>query len=119
MTNYSKKEIAVLFSDGHFELAFPHLSEDIIWEIIGDHLLHGKSAVVTHCKKITEYFESVQTDFKTVDIIETERKIVIRGTGEFISDGKSVNLIAACDIYEFNSHSKLVKISSYCIPENK
>ena len=116
---HTQREIAESFSNGNFELTFPYLSENIIWSIIGENLFKGKSEVVANCRQISAYFQSVQTDFKTDDIIETDHKVVIRGTGEFIRDGKRVNLITACDVYEFNDHDELEKISSYCIPENK
>ena len=34
-------------------------------------------------------------------------------------DGKRVNFIAACDVYEFNDKNELERISSYCIPDKK
>lgn len=116
---HSKREIAESFSNGNFELTFPYLSESIVWNVIGENLFKGKSEVVSNCKQTSEYFKSVQTNFKTNDIIETDNKVVIRGTGEFIRDGKRINLTTACDVYEFNDSNELEKISSYCIPENK
>lgn len=112
-----QKDIAESFSNGNFEQTFPHLSENIIWNVIGENQFKGKSEVVENCKKTAEYFKSVQTDFKTEDVIVSDNKVVIRGTGEFIRDGKRVNLIVACDVYEFNDKNELEKISSYCIPE--
>lgn len=116
---HTQEEIAESFSNGNFELTFPYLSENIIWNVVGENLFKGKSEVVNNCKQTSEYFQSVETDFKTEDLIATDNKVVIRGTGEFIRDGKRVNLITACDVYEFNKKGELEKISSYCIPENK
>ncbi len=114
---YSKKEIAESFSNGNFELVFSHLSEKIEWNIVGENKFTGKSNVIRNCNQTAEYFKSVQTDFITEDIIESQNKIVIRGTGEFTRNGKRVNFIAACDVYEFNENNELERISSYCIPE--
>jgi len=37
------------------------------------------------------------------------------GTAEFIRDNQLVSTVSACDVYEFNSSRKIVKITSYCI----
>lgn len=116
---HTKKEIAEAFSNGNFELTFPYLSDSIIWNVIGENLFTGKNEVMNNCKRTAEYFKSVETNFQTEDAIATENKVVIRGTGEFIRDGKRVNLIPACDVYEFNSNDELERITSYCIPENR
>jgi hypothetical protein len=112
----SPREIAEAFSNGNFEQTFPYLSEDIVWNVIGENFFKGKSDVVENCRQTAEYFKSVQTDFKTEDVIVADNKVVIRGTGEFFRDGESINFIIACDVYEFNEKNELAKISSYCIP---
>lgn len=111
-----KIEIARLFSNGNFEPTFPHLSESIEWYVIGESIFKGKTEVVRNCEQTSEYFNSVETVFKTDDIIESGNKVIIRGTGEFFRDGKRLNLINACDVYEFNENNELQKILSYCIP---
>ncbi len=114
-----KKEIAVSFSNGNFETTFPYLSENITWHVIGEILFQGKSEVMANCKQTSEYFKTVQTEFKTDDIIESDAKIVVRGSVEFSRDGKRLNYILACDVYEFNDDNKLENILSYCIPDKK
>lgn len=115
-SKFSKKEISELFSRGEFEITSIYLSDDVIWSIVGEKELKGKTEVMSYCKKTTEYFNSVQTKFIIKDTIEDDKKVVIRGTGEFIKNGKTVNTITACDIYEFNDKNELIKIISYCIP---
>ena len=90
-----------------------------MWNVVGENLFNGKLEVVDNCRQTSEYFKSVETDFRTEDIIVVGNKVVIRGEGEFRRDGARINLITACDIYEFNEKGKLEKISSYCIPEKK
>ena len=116
---YTQIEIAEAFSNGNFELTYPYLSESVIWNVVGDSLFTGKDEVMANCKRTADYFKSVETNFRTEDVIAADNKVVVRGTGEFIRDGKRVNLIPACDVYEFNSDGELEKISSYCIPENR
>jgi hypothetical protein len=115
---HSQKEIAEAFSIGNFELTFAYLSNNIVWDVVGENLFKGKSAVINNCKQTSEYFKSAETNFKTEDSIAADNKVIIRGTGEFKRDGKRINFITACDVYEFNKEGELEKIFSYCIPRN-
>jgi hypothetical protein len=115
----TQQQIAEAFSNGNFELAFPYLSEKITWNVVGENVFKGKESVIANCKQTADYFNSVQTVFNTDEVIASNNKVVVSGTAEFIKDGKRVNFISACDVYEFNSKNELEKISSYCIPEKK
>lgn len=114
---HSKKEIAELFSNGKFDKILDCLSEEIVWNVVGEKIFSGKKAVTKNCEQTAEYFKTVQTDFKTDKIIVSDNKVIIIGTAEFKRDGKRLNFISACDIYEFNEQNMIDKISSYCIPE--
>lgn len=114
---YSIKEIAQLFSNGKFETIFDSLNEGIVWTVIGENIFNGKKAVVQNCKDTVDYFKTVQTDFKTTDIIVSKNKVIILGTGEFKRGNKQISFVSACDVYEFDENSKILKIDSYCIPE--
>jgi hypothetical protein len=113
----SKKEIAESFSTGKFENTFPYLSEDVVWRLVGDSEIVGKSEVVLNCQKTTAHHDLVQNIFTTEEVIKDHNKVVIRGKGEFIRKGKRVKLLAACDVYEFNDKDQVKKISSFCIEE--
>jgi len=113
----SKKEIAELFSNGKFDKTLEYLSKDVVWNIIGENIFDGKKAVTENCEQTAEYFKSVETDFKTDKIIASDNKVIVIGTAEFKRDGKRLNFISACDVYEFNEQNEIDKISSYCISE--
>ena len=117
--NPLQKEIAESFSTGNFEFTFPYLSEKITWIIFGENEFKGKSTVVANCEQTSEYFQSIQTNFTIEDTIVANNKVVVRGRAEFIKNGEIVNLIKACDVYEFNDSEQLVKILSYCIAIDK
>jgi ketosteroid isomerase-like protein len=115
MTNLTQKEIAELFSNGKFDEVINYLSDEIVWDVVGENVFNGKEAVIKNCEQTAQYFDSVETNFKTHDILLSDNKVVITGTAEFKQDGKSINLVSACDIYEFNEKNLLKKILSYCI----
>ncbi|MBX3044252.1 MAG: nuclear transport factor 2 family protein [Candidatus Kapabacteria bacterium] len=111
----TKKEIAEAFSNGNFELTYPYLSENVQWTVVGEDYFNGKKAVIDNCRQVARYFNSVTTNFITVNVIADNNRVAVSGTAEFIRDGKTVNFISACDIYEFNCNNELTTITSYCI----
>lgn len=115
----SKKEKAELFSIGKFDAVLNDLNPEIIWNIVGEKILKGKDAVEQHCEQTVAYFKSVQTTFTTSDVLVSHNKVVVIGTAEFSREGSRLSFISACDVYEFNDESKIVNISSYCIPDTQ
>ena|SRR5690554_5152821 len=114
-----KKNIAVAFSNGEFEENYKHLADDIEWIIFGENQLKGKKSVMKHCEQVTQYFRSVDTDFKMYHVIESSTVIVINGKAEFWREKKKVAVVNSCDIYEFNNDELIQNIKSYCITEKQ
>ncbi len=110
-----QKEVAQLFSGGDFEQVSDYLAEDVEWNIYEDaQQIKGKQDVIDFCRKIAKYFKSVTTKFEMFGMIESENKVSIYGRAEFIRESKTVSIIHSCDVYEFDSFSKIKKICSYC-----
>lgn len=113
----TKKEIAEAFSNGNFELTYPYLAENVQWTVVGEDYFEGKKAVMDNCGQVASYFKSVTTSFKTINVIADNSRVAVSGTAEFIREGKRVNFVSACDIYEFNDNNELKAITSYCIKD--
>lgn len=111
------ENIAQAFSLGRFTSTYNYLAEDIQWEVVGERFVAGKKEVMENCEKTTQYFNSVDTDFKTLNCIEDneQRTVVIIGTAEFSKNGQHLSFISACDVYQFNEDGLLHRITSYCI----
>ena len=116
---HSIRQIAEDFSNGKFESVYDNLSENVEWHVFGERIVTGKKAVIENCEQTASYFKSVTTDFKTYNIIEGALRIAINGRAEFIRNGKTLSVVNACDVYEFNNEGNLLKICSYCIPEKE
>ena len=112
-------QIAASFSGGDFEKAYPHFSNNITWDVVGENSFTGKEAVIANCEQVASYFKSVTTRFTTANIIADNNRVAVDGTAEFLRDGKRVAYVWACDVYEFNEQQELEKITSYCIQEKK
>lgn len=108
-------DIAKYFSLGQFSQIYQYLDHDIIWDIIGENTYSGKVAVVEKTKKTENYFQSVTHHFQLDHIYLTDQFIIIQGQASFQSSDH-ITKISACDIYEFNQASQIIRIQSYCIP---
>ncbi|HOZ77118.1 MAG TPA: nuclear transport factor 2 family protein [Ferruginibacter sp.] len=112
MTN---KEKATAFSNGEFEKTYHFISDNAAWTVVEENRFAGKQAIIDHCEQVGNYFKSVETDFKTLHVIEEGNKVVVNGTAEFLRENKRVAFVSACDIYEFNNNNEIQYITSYCI----
>jgi len=108
-------EIAKAFSIGEFEKTNNFISDNAEWTIVEEAKFIGKQAILDNCEQVGNYFKSVTTDFKTLNIISDGNKVVINGTAEFLKDNKRISFVSACDIYEFNEKNQIHTITSYCI----
>lgn len=108
-------EIAQAFSLGQFQKTFPHLTEDIVWTVVGENEFAGKEAVIRNCEQVAAYFRSVTTNFTLLNCIVDQNLVAINGAAEFIRDGQRIAFVSSCDLYEFDNRQKLSKITSYCI----
>jgi ketosteroid isomerase-like protein len=111
----TKIEIAKAFSNGEFEMTYNFISDNAKWVVIEVDKFIGKQAIIDNCEQVSNYFQSVTTEFKTLNIISDGNKVVINGTAEFLRNNKRVSFVSACDVYEFNEKSEIQKITSYCI----
>jgi len=111
----SMLQIARWFSSGKFDLAAPHLSENVVFHIYeDDRHLTGKAQVLEFCRGIADYFASVETNFQENGYLVSADKVVIYGFGEFRREGELISLVNSCDVYEFNAQGVVDQIHSYC-----
>lgn len=113
----TKTEIANAFSNGEFTKTYPYLADKITWTVVEENTFIGKQAVINNCEQVANYFKSVSTVFKTLNVVEDAHRVVINGTAEFLKNNKRVAFVSACDLYEFDSDNQLVKVTSYCIQQ--
>lgn len=111
----TKTEIAIAFSNGEFNKTSNFIGDDAVWEVVNEDIFKGKNSIIENCNRVAQYFQSVTTDFKILNIISEDNKVVVNGTAEFFRDGKQVSFVSACDLYEFNDRNQIQKITSYCI----
>ncbi|MBZ8172194.1 hypothetical protein FOG26_03255 [Staphylococcus cohnii] len=113
-----KKDIASLLSMGKFYEASSYLSKEVKWNIVNDIELNGFTEVERYFESVSEYFDTVVTNFVIDEVIENKDKVVVVGTAEFYRDAKLLNVIEACDVYLFENN-KVKELKSFCIPLDK
>ena len=111
----TKSEIAKAFSNGEFEKTNKFISDTAVWTVVEENIFIDKQAIIDNCEQVGSYFQSVTTDFKTLNIIAEGNKVVINGTAEFMRDNQRVSFVSACDVYEFDDNNQIQNITSYCI----
>ena len=115
----TKQEITLAFSNGKFEKTTEFIAENAVWEVVEENSFVGKEAIIENCNQVAAYFKSVTTDFKTLNVIAQDSKVVVNGTAEFSRNGQRISFVSACDLYEFNESDKIQRITSYCIASTK
>jgi len=114
-----QKEISLAFSGGNFEFTYPHMADDVTFNIVGEQLLTGKPAVIEFCNQIAEYFKTTPPKAKLDNVIAGDDCLAINGKAEFYNEKENrTNYISSCDIYKFKD-GKLAEITSYCISTKK
>ncbi|HYK76024.1 MAG TPA: nuclear transport factor 2 family protein [Daejeonella sp.] len=113
----TQKQIVEAFSNGNFEVIYSYLADNVRWTVVGENYFDGKQEVINNCEQTARYFESVSTNFNTINVIADNNRVAINGTAEFVRDDQRINFVSACDVYEFNDNNELQTITSYCIQD--
>jgi len=79
----TKIEIAEAFSHGKFDKIIEFITDEATWEVVEESKFVGKKAIIENCNQVSTYFKSVETDFKTLNIITQDNKVVVMGTANF------------------------------------
>jgi hypothetical protein len=108
------KQIAEAFSTHQFATAYPYLSDQIEWNMIGGEVIRGKEAVIETCDQSSMYLSTVKTTFNKFKTFVGENSVVIDSLAAYIDEKNNKSVVASCDIYEFQN-GMLQAITSYTV----
>ena len=111
-------QIAEAFSTHRFATAYPYLSDNITWNILGDEVLMSRDVVIKKCEESAKYLETVSTTFTKLRITRAELYVVVESVAQYRDRESQISSVASCDIYQF-SDEQLIEITSYTIELNK
>ena len=110
----TNEQIAKAFSHHDFEAAYPYLTDDVRWNLVGERLVEGKEQVIAVCRESAAYLTGVTTDFVKFRTVVTDDCVVIDSVAEYTDKEEKTSRVASCDIYDF-TNGKVSQITSYTV----
>ena len=87
------KQIAEAFSRHSFEMTYPHLRDDIRWNLVGDTTLVGKESVMAACNQSATYLASISTTFRKFQVIAEGNCIVIDTISDYLDENNETTTV--------------------------
>ena len=115
MTDLTTEKIARAFSSHRFELALPHLADDVIWSLVGAETLIGRKKVKKAIEKTAADLSSVTTEFQRFRTVVGEESVVVDSLARYTDAGGDVSIVASCDVYDFDGDGRITEIVSYTV----
>ena len=108
------EQIARAFSSHRFDVALPHLTDDIVWTLVGTDPVMGRKAVKKTCEKTAAYLADVTTEFQRFRSVVGDESVVVDSLARYTEADGDVSLVASCDIYDFVD-GRVTEIVSYTV----
>lgn len=106
--------IARAFSGHDFKAAYPYLTDDVSWAVVGDMHLTGRDDVIGACEQAAAYLAELTTEFRRFRVLVGATWVVIDSLAEYTDGEQKISTVASCDIYDFRD-GLLSAITSYNI----
>jgi ketosteroid isomerase-like protein len=113
-TDITTEKIARAFSSHRFDLALPHLADDICWTVVGTAPMIGRKAVKKAIERTAKDLSSVTTEFQRFRSVVGEDSVVVDSLARYTDGGGDVSIVASCDIYDF-ADGRVTEIVSYTV----
>ena len=113
-TDMTKEAIAEAFSRHAFAETYPHLAEDIRWDLIGDAPVEGRAAVVALCEDSAGRMAALGTRFVAFRVRSGADFVVVESTADYVESGGAVSRVVSCDLYTF-AGEVVTEIVSYTV----
>ena len=110
MTN---EDTARAFSGHRFEETVDHIAEDVVWNLVGEARLEGRSAVVDACRGTATGLSDVTTTWLRFVSTGDGDVVAVDAIGRY-EEKDAVSVVSSCDIYEFVDGTIRV-ITSYTV----
>jgi ketosteroid isomerase-like protein len=114
-TDITTEKIARAFSSHRFDLALPHLADDICWTVVGTAPMIGRKAVKKAIERTAKDLSNVTTEFQRFRSVVGEDSVVVDSLARYTDGGGDVSIVASCDIYDFADDGRITEIVSYTV----
>jgi hypothetical protein len=102
------------FSSHAFPEAYPYLSPDVQWELVGGRFVEGKDAVIAVCEEVTRELAVTTATFSRFDVVVAEDRVIVESRASYVDEDGGTTEVASCDIYDRTGET-IVRITSYNI----
>ncbi len=109
----SNEEQARAFSGHRFEEVFDSLADDVVWNLVGEGRLEGRSAVVEACRATAAENHTVTTHWLRFISTGDGDVVAVDAIGRYESE-VGVTAVSSCDIFEFVG-GRIRTITSYTV----
>jgi len=113
-TDLTTEKIARAFSSHRFDVALPHLADDVVWTLVGHKPLLGRKKVEKACKAMAHDLDEVTTEFQRFRTVVGEDSVVVDSLARYTEPDGNVSIVASCDIYDFLD-GRISEIVSYTV----
>ncbi|MFD4422059.1 nuclear transport factor 2 family protein [Agromyces sp. NPDC058484] len=113
-TDLMTEKIACAFSSHRFEVALPHLADDVVWTLVGSDPLIGLKAVKKACERTVAELAGVTTEFQRQRTVVGEDSVAVDSLARYTDAAGGVSVVASCDVYDFDG-GRITEIVSYNI----
>ena len=101
-----------------FVETYPHMADEIKWNIIGREELMGRAEVIDRCDKSAKFPETASTKITRLKINRAETFVVVESAAQLQDQANQTSSVASCDVLNLLER-RLVVITSYVIELNK
>jgi ketosteroid isomerase-like protein len=110
----TNQEIAEAFSQHRFDEALPHLSDGVVWSLVGADALTGPDAVAEACRSTAAELDGTTTRFTQFRTVAAGDTVVVDSVAEYTDASGTTSVVASCDLYDF-ADGRVTAIRSYNI----
>jgi ketosteroid isomerase-like protein len=102
------------FASGDIKYISQQVTDDIVWDMVGDFNIKGKKAFDDSLKEMA----GIETlDMQILNTIINGKIAAANGTMKIKETSGNIKSFGFCDIYEFNDlGNKIQKMTSYVVP---
>jgi ketosteroid isomerase-like protein len=102
------------FAKGDTQYIAQQVTDDIVWNMVGDFTIKGKDAFVKNLQQMN----GIETlDMQILNTISVGACAAVNGTMKVKEPSGNIKSFGFCDVYEFNSQeNKIRKMTSYVLP---
>lgn len=105
---------ATAFSTHEFEVALPHIADDVVWELVGGQTIEGKQIVEKLIGLTVDGLAQSTVTVRSARSVVGEGTIVIDTVTHYDHPSDGISVVASCDLYD-HADGVITRIRTYSV----